>query len=380
MTLTLRTELMPKAPAAGIVKHGDRVEIVQRRRRFAKIRAENGAEGWVDGRELLRPDQIDALHELAKVAASLPSMGTAKVWDKLNVHTVPNRHAPSFYQIPVTGKVEVLWQMLSPRVPYDDPGINPPEPKQEVKRKPAEKKSGKLPLPPDPPAPGPPENWIELSKTERLSEEPSADPEPEPSPVPMDDWSLVRTSDGRAGWALTSPLFLAIPDDVAQYAEGRRITSYFSLGEVPDEGTVRHNWLWTTISDRNQPYQFDSFRVFIWNVRRHRFETAYVERNIRGYFPVKLTDVEITEFGQPKPTKGFSLLVEDEDGQLVWKTYSFQWYRVQLVSKAPGKQEDPLAELNEHLAKQNIAAPSEPSFYQKLQARALKIRRRLLGQ
>ena len=64
----------------------------------------------------------------------------------------------------------------------------------------------------------------------------------------MDDWSLVRTPDGKAGWVLTRPLSMAIPDEVAQYAEGHRITSYFALGQVHDDDVVKNNWLWTTIT------------------------------------------------------------------------------------------------------------------------------------
>ena len=63
---------------------------------------------------------------------------------------------------------------------------------------------------------------------------------------------------------------MAIPDDVAQYAEGRRITSYFPLGETKDGNTVKKSWLWTTVEHGLAPYDFDSLRVFIWNSRRHR--------------------------------------------------------------------------------------------------------------
>ena len=64
----------------------------------------------------------------------------------------------------------------------------------------------------------------------------------------MDDWSLVRTQDGKVGWVLTRALSMAIPDEVAQYAEGHRITSYFALGHIEDGDSVKNNWLWTTIT------------------------------------------------------------------------------------------------------------------------------------
>ena len=81
-----------------------------------------------------------------------------------------------------------------------------------------------------------PADWQGLSKTE------AAEPADEPGtpPTPTDDWSLVRTADGQTGWTLTRRLNMAIPDEVAQYAEGRRIVSYFSLGTVRDGDQKKH--------------------------------------------------------------------------------------------------------------------------------------------
>jgi hypothetical protein len=154
--------------------------------------------------------------------------------------------------------------------------------------------------------------------------------EPLPKPVPIDDWSFVRTKDGKAGWVLSRMLTMAIPDEVAQYAEGHRITSYFPLADVQDEGQTRHYWLWTTLSENGVPYEFDGFRVFVWSLKRHRYETAYIERKVTGYYPVTATK-------STKPTgegATFTLIV-DEDGQPVRKTYVFNGYRVSLLKKEP---------------------------------------------
>ena len=149
---------------------------------------------------------------------------------------------------------------------------------------------------------------------------------------------------GRAGWVLTRMLRMSIPDEVAQYSEGQRITSYFPMIKIQDGDKVRHHWLWTTLSKDKQPYQFESFRWFIWNVKRHRYETAYIERNVKGYFPVRVHDVRDGPKNETFP--GFTLILEEPDGTRVEKTYAYEYYRVVLVNKrayqppAPPQPED----------------------------------------
>ena len=118
---------------------------------------------------------------------------------------------------------------------------------------------------------------------------------------------------------------MAIPDEVAQYAEGHRITSYFPLGQTRDGDAVKSNWLWTTITKGGQPYEFDSFRVFVWSLRHHRYETAYIERNVVGHYPVQVINA-----GE---LPSFSVVVEGQDGHLYRKTYSFDSYRIHQVSR-----------------------------------------------
>jgi hypothetical protein len=238
--------------------------------------------------------------------------------------------APSFYRIKQKELVDVVEERLSERIAFENRGllVRPPPPPKKPQKK---KEPPKIPPPPTPPAPKLPDNWLELSKTTppEGTGEPEAPPPP-PKPVPVDEWALVRLPSGRAGWALAGMLRMNIPDEVAQYSEGHRITSYFAMGDVNDGGQVKHHWLWTTIGSQRQPYQYDSFRYFIWNVRRHRYETAYIERNLRGYFPIEVHTVNVK--GQPTPA--FSLITEDEDGLRWRKTYTYQIYRVMLVEKA----------------------------------------------
>ncbi|MDX2149751.1 MAG: hypothetical protein SFV54_03385 [Bryobacteraceae bacterium] len=372
--LELREELTPKSPVSAVAKHGERVSLVQRRRRFARVRTEDGREGWVDSRNLMRPEQMAELRGLWDRAAKLPSMGAATVWDQLNVHTAPNRYAPTFARIPEKGKVDVIWATLAPRVPYEDPGIDPAPRPSPVSKRVKKKKEPKVPPPPMPAAPSLPSDWQDLSRTV-LPEGMEPTPKPAPSPVAMDEWSLVRLADGKAGWALSRPLQLAVPDEVAQYAEGKRITSYFSLGAVNDEGVEKHHYLWTTMGSRNEKHHFDSFRVFIYNARRNRYETSYIERGVKGYFPVLVKN---------GATPTFSLLLEDAQGQVTRRTYQFQGYRVQMIDKVADRVPDPVPSgtqlASSVLPDEAADVPSPPrGFFEKIGDRAAAWKKRILG-
>ena len=332
ITLPLRKELTPNSPVSATVRHGDRLEILEYKRRFVRVRTPQGLEGWTDSRQLLTPEQMAELRRMSDDASHVPSQGAATVFEALNMHTEPNRYSPSFWQIPDNGKVDVIGHKLAVRAPAPPtaPAVQPLRP---ARRKSKEHSSQpKVAPPPLPPAPKPPDNWVALSVPKHEMIEP---PKPESSkdakkpaaPQPTDDWSLVRTKDGKVGWVLTRALNMAIPDEVAQYAEGHRITSYFALSTSKDGADVKNDWLWTTITKGLEPYEFDSFRVFVWSRKHHRYETAYIERNVTGHFPV-----EVDNSGS---VPRFSLVLENDDGKLFRKTYTFEGYRVHMVAKAP---------------------------------------------
>lgn len=295
------------------------------------MRTAGGIAGWTDVHELLTPEQMADLRHIAERAAAYPSQGVGTTFEALNVHTEPSRTSPSFLQIPEGGKIDVIGHKVTPRTQAATPTPSPaPRPRTQRKRK--EKSSNKVPPPPMPSAPKLPRDWLEMSRSpkklpdprEELVAKPNAPP---PQPIRLDDWSLIRTKDGRVGWILSRMVNMAIPDDVAQYAEGHRITSYFSLGDVQDEGQLKHNWLWTTIGKGPQDYEFDSFRFFIWSKRHHRYETAYIQRNVTGHYPVIVNNAGET------PT--FTLILEDDDGKLARKTYTYNGYRVILRDTEP---------------------------------------------
>lgn len=384
-TLNVRQELAPHSPIAATVKHGDKLEVVQTKRRFVRVRTANGALGWTDSRQLLSTAQMDDLNLLSKSAATLPSQGSASVFETLNVHTEASRVSPSFAQIAEGTSVDVIGHRLAPKVAPPAAPIATVAPKAIAKKSSKKDKKG-LPPPPMPSPPPLPPNWLELSRS--ATPEPGAEAEfaresepklsaaekkedPVAAEVPMDDWSLVRLKDGRAGWVLFRMLVMSIPTEVAQYAEGHRITSYFALSDVDDEGQKKHDWLWTTIGKGAEPWEFDGLRVFVWNLRRHRYETAYKERNLKGFYPV--TAVRGT--GTRGAGGTFSVILQEGDA-FIKKTYRYYGMRVSVVGTEPiegPKAASPGALATAAPPSSKPAAPAEPGFFERLKERTKSV-------
>lgn len=337
-TLNLRGQLRQKNSTVAVLKHGQHVDIVDVRRRFVKVRTDKGVEGWLDSIELLSPEQMDQIRKERARDLILPAQGMAVPYEKLNIHIEPSRQSPAFAQIAEGASVAVLGHKIAPRVSGPvKPSLVIERPQPPPRHRKSRQARVNRHLPPPPPAPKPPADWQELSaervegsdstadlKQKHDEEEAAKKAEPK-KPVILEDWTLVKTRNNEVGWVLSRNLMMAIPDEVAQYAEGKHITSYFSLGDVhDDEKGLKHNWLWTTASSA-LPYDFDGWRVFLWNRRRHRYETSYRQRNVEGYFPVHV-DAAADKLGRT-----FELITKDDDGVLRKRSYLFDGVRVHLT-------------------------------------------------
>jgi hypothetical protein len=254
--LNLRSDLGLRTSTVATVEHGERLEILESKRRFVRVRTQHGAEGWTDSTYLLTQSQMDDLNRLATRAKELPSQGAATVFDTLNVHTAASRTSASFAQIEEGEKIDVVAHRVAER---------------------------------------------EMPGGEKSA----------------DDWFLVRTKQNRAGWVLSRMVLMTIPDEIAQFANGHYITAYHPLNA---EAT---SWLWTTSAHARQPFDFDGLRVFVFNPLKNSYDTVFTERNVKGYYPVEQNEA------------GFSAVIEEPDGSLAKRTYSFNGAKVKLLSKEP---------------------------------------------
>ena len=236
--VNLRDRLAQVYNKVGVLQNGERVEVLERQRRFARVRSSSGLEGWVEQRYLVGPEVFEAFNQLAAENKGAPSQAHAITRAELNLHIGPSREAELLYQLKEGDRVEL----------------------------------------------------IKRAVTERKGTAP-AKPDEKGKPI-LEDWWLVRDQQGRTGWVLGRILDVDLPLEIAQYAEGQRIVAYFVLNEVQDgERKVPQYLTLVTEPADGLPWDFSQIRIFTWNLRRHRYETAYRERKLFGLLPAR-TGVE----------------------------------------------------------------------------------------
>ena len=86
-------------------------------------------------------------------------------------------------------------------------------------------------------------------------------------------------------------------------------------------------------SKEGLPFDFNQARVFTWNLKRHRYETAYRERNLNGMLPVTVSQ---ENFDKEGTLPVFVLRVNDESGQAQERKYKLSTPIVRRVL-APGE-------------------------------------------
>ena len=148
-----------------------------------------------------------------------------------------------------------------------------------------------------------------------------ADEPAKSGPAIMEDWWLIRDSQKRVGWVYGRTLYLDVPDEIAQYAEGQRIVAAYKLDEMQDEGkSVGEYLVLLTEPKDGLPFDYNQVRVFTWNAHKHRYETAYRERNLEGVLPVTLGQ---QDFGKEGNLRTFTLHLKDDDGKERQQVYKF---------------------------------------------------------
>jgi SH3-like domain-containing protein len=344
----------------GTVTNGQKLEILEHQKRFVKVRTAGNQEGWVEVRFLAGQDVYYGFEKMAKENAVAPAQAKGATRAELNLHLTPARDSEKLYQLPEAAKVDILRRATAekPAAGTTKGSSLSNHPKREP-QKPGSKQAVPVKAVPATPPTVRDANVAPPQVIQANAPQP-APAEGKPAEAkPMDDWWLVRDKQGRVGWALGRIIDIDVPMEIAQYAEGQRIQACFVLNRLHDEERdgdkdVAQYLVLMTENKDGLPFDFNSFRVFTWNLRRHRYETAYRERNIMGFLPVR---VGTQSFDKEGTQPIFSVKLQNEDGQATDRTYRLAGPLVRRVL-APGEESQKLALIHkEPKNKKKAAAP-----------------------
>ncbi len=239
------------------LRYGEPVEILERRKEQARVRTAAGFTGWMDERRLMTPEQWQRGVELRRKAAGMPAQARGVTKVATNVRVEPGRDGARLYQFGADVRVEVLARAVKDWAP--------------------------------------PPSHANLQPGSDGEEPGESSVAPAPPVMRKEDWLLVRSAgeESVAGWVVGRFLAMNYPAPLRDLGAGLRFTGWFELAHTATAAGRQPTYLGVgVIGGEGQGCDFTLLRVYSWNARRARYETAYVESNFCAQWPVRVTPAE----------------------------------------------------------------------------------------
>ena len=250
--------------------YGDRVEIVARHNDSVKVRTTGGEVGWIDARSLMEPALWQRSAKLLGEAQELPvqARGRAKVATNLRVQ--PGRTQPRLYQFGRGNPVEIVGRAVADVSQASDEKESGGEAAADSKKEDPKK-----------------EEWLFVRGL-------ATRPPSEANPRTPDTSTTTRPGDRTspiAGWIIGRFVELDLPDAVREGTASANVrpVAWFELNKVGDITGAKPQYLVAgSRGPDSQPCDFTNIRVYTWNPKKSRYETAYIENNLCGQMPVRI--------------------------------------------------------------------------------------------
>jgi hypothetical protein len=243
--------------------YGDRLAILQRSGERVEVRSDAGARGWIDAPTLMDAELWQQSAELLSRARTMPVQARGHTRTISNVRLTSGRDGPRIYQFGRNEPVVVLERSTSPA---------PPEGGGERVASPAENLP-KL------------EDWLLVMRT-------MTGPTSESAGIAGERRGSPGLGTPIAGWVLARFIELDPPPPIPDYfsAAGLHVAAWVVLNTAPDAGGPRPQYLVAGArGGEGQPCDFTLLRVYTWSANQQRYETAYVENDICGRMPIRVT-------------------------------------------------------------------------------------------
>ena len=301
-TADLRDRVAAVSNKAGTVANGDKLKVLEHGRHFLKVQTDKGEVGWIKETAVATLASEAGFDTLKQEHKADPTVASGVVRDQVYMHLKPGRETEKFYLLNEGEKLQLLERATLVKTQ------NPALVARAQKAIPQAAGS-------DAKLKGAPTKALDAAAA---------------LPPAMEDWWLVRDSQGHTGWLYSHMLDVDAPDALTRYAEGQRFVGAYVLTTVHDEeapGEVKEIPIYVTVLSPYKaglPYDFDQVRVFTWSLSHHRYETGFREKNIEGYLPVKI--------GKMKDPYGKTPAAQQELPSFTYKV---------LAADAPVPQPDP---------------------------------------
>ena len=194
----LRDRVAAVSNRVALVQNGEPLEIVERGRRFLKVKTAKNEIGWIEDHLIIEEPVYDKFVALREQQEHDPVVATGVLRDSLYLHLTPGRTTERFYLLPENDKLQLLVRTSIPKPNSQQPPNPPPKPAAATPSSMGQKAAGQ--------------------KTVGQKAAPAA--KDLPAPVPMEDWWLVRDSQNHIGWLLARRMDVDIPDAIGGYSEG----------------------------------------------------------------------------------------------------------------------------------------------------------------
>ena len=206
---------------------GDKIDVLEHQDNWYRVRYGADIEGWMEESTVLTNGTKERIKKLVAESQNLEPQNTAVTKQEANLRLEPGRATPIIRRLESGTKVEVLDRVTKPR-----PG----------------------------------------------------------SETSQDMWVRVRPGPTEVGWVLAGSLDFDIPSEIAQYSEDYIYTAVKTINRVQDPLAGQISWY--VIGERKPStdpnVDFQGIRVFTWNMKKHRYETAFRTKGMRAVYPLEV--------------------------------------------------------------------------------------------
>jgi hypothetical protein len=262
-TATLWSSVAQVREPLDTLHYGDRVDVVARRNDSIKVRTASGELGWVEGRYLMDPPLWQRSTQLLKQVLPMPAQARGRTKVATNLRVEPGRTQARLYQFARGVPVEIVGRAVADWTQVTDERESSNEP-QDTKKEDWFLIRGLATRPPG-------------DSTARAAETTTTAPGDQTLPI--------------AGWVIARFIELDLPDAVRDGASSANIrpVAWFELNRVSDPAGDKTQYLVAAArGSEGQPCDFTTLRVYTWNLKKERYETAFIENDLCGQLPVLL--------------------------------------------------------------------------------------------